>query len=299
MMTKKLKMIKTKCPICGSKKNYEILYKSNFKLSDFNREIFSARRMPDRIHYQIVRCNKDGLVRSNPILSPSKLFKLYEVSSLDYGDETKNLANTYFNNLKKVLSLISKKDNILEIGCGNGFLLEKLSREGFKNVYGIEPSKDAVNKAKADIKKRIYCDVLKKDIIKDKKFKLICFFQTLDHIPSPNSFLDECYRLLEKGGFIVSFNHNIEGSSSKILKEKSPIIDIEHTVFYSPKTIQKLFEKHKFKVLQVYSPSNIISIKHFIKLFPMPRNIKNLISNTKYDFLNLSFPLKLGNLCLI
>jgi len=147
-------MIKTKCPICGSKKNYEILYKSNFKLSDFNREIFSARRMPDRIHYQIVRCNKDGLVRSNPILSPSKLFKLYEVSSLDYGDETKNLANTYFNNLKKVLSLISKKDNILEIGCGNGFLLEKLSREGFKNVYGIEPSKDAVNKAKADIKPR-------------------------------------------------------------------------------------------------------------------------------------------------
>lgn len=290
-------MIHTACAICGSYKNYIIVYKANFKELDLNNKVFSARRLPDGSHYQIVKCNNDGLVRSNPILKPSKISKLYKDSKFTYEEETKNLEKTYLKVLQPVLNNISKGDNILEIGCGNGFILKRLQDLGYKNCFGIEPSKDAVSKADEKIKGNISLDIFELKIFKKKKFKFIFFFQTIDHIPIPGQFLTLCYKLLEKNGYILAFNHNVESLSSKLLGEKSPIIDIEHTFLYSPETIRKLFEKKNFKVIKVYSPPNTISIKHLIWLLPFPKLIKNKL--LLYSLPDINLRLKLGNLCII
>ena len=45
----------------------------------------------------------------------------------------------------------------MEIGCGNGFMLEEALRLGFKNAQGIEPSK-AIKFAREDIKKIFYME---------------------------------------------------------------------------------------------------------------------------------------------
>ncbi len=291
-------MIQTRCAICGDLENYKILYKKNFSDRDLNSDVFSARRLPDGSHYQIVKCLKDGLVRSNPVLESEKLTKLYKESKFTYQNETKNLEITYIQSLQEVLGKISKKDNILEVGCGNGFVLEALYKLGYKNVYGVEPGKEAVDKASKDIKKNIVIDILKLGIFKSKKFKLIFFFQTLDHIPNPNEFLNECYKILEEGGYILAFNHNIEGLSSQIMGEKSPIIDIEHTYLYNLKTVKLLFEKHKLTPIKVYSPTNTISLKHFIWLLPLPSLVKNLLLSIRF-LAKFNIKLKLGNLCII
>ena len=65
------------CPICNTRYQYSVIYKKNFNLSDFNQKVFSARRLPDKIHYQIVKCKKCGLVRSNPVVNTSMLNQLY------------------------------------------------------------------------------------------------------------------------------------------------------------------------------------------------------------------------------
>lgn len=290
-------MVKTSCAICGSYDDFEIMYKSNFTDKDLNTDVFSARRLPDGSHYQIVKCKKDGLVRSNPILEPDIISRLYKDSKFTYENEVANLEKSYINVLTPLLSKISKSDNILEIGCGNGFVLNKLYKMGFNNVFGIDPSIAAQQKADTKIMKNILVSILKPGIFKTKKFNLIFFFQTLDHIPNPDEFIKNCYQLLEKGGYILAFNHNIESLSAKILGEKSVIIDIEHTFLYSPSTIKKLFEKNNLRPIKVFSPFNIISLKYLIQLLPLPIFLKKIFLVLSTNRIN--FKLQLGNLCII
>lgn len=291
--------VDTPCALCGSYNDYKILYKKNFTELDLNKTKFSARRLPDKCHYQTVRCKKDGLIRATPIININLSKKLYKESCFTYKDEVDNLSTTYLNALKQILSKLSIEVKILEIGCGNGFLLSSLNNIGFKNVFGVEPSNDSINKADIFIKKRIKHSIFKNGLFPNNTFSLICFFQTLDHIPDPNNFLQICYKLLKKDGFIVGFNHNAGSISAKLLREKSPIIDIEHTYLYDKQTIRMLFKKNNFTDILVFSPSNTLSIKHFLWLFPLPGFIKTKLLNNNNPLLRKSLRLKLGNLCII
>jgi hypothetical protein len=90
--------------------------------------------------------------------------------------------------------------------------------------------------------------------------------------------------------------------SARVLGEKSPIIDIEHTYLYSPNTIRKLFEKNGFRVLEVGSARNVVNLLSILRLLPFPRNFKiKLLSRVegwpRLSQINMSLPL--GNLYLI
>ncbi len=298
-----MKFLKTNCAICNSKNNYDIVYKQNFKYSDLNPKIFSARRLPDRVHFQIVKCKKDGLIRSNPVIKELNLPYLYKKSKFTYDAEVNNLIKSYLKSLLPILKNISRKSRILEIGCGNGFVLEKLYKLGYKNVYGIEPSIDAVRKANTLIKKNISVNILKTGLYKQNTFDFIFFFQTLDHISNPNSFLKICNSYLKDGGYILAFNHNVNSFSSLLLREKSPIIDIEHPYLYNFTTVKQIFEKNGFVSERLYSPSNVVSFRHLLELFPLPLAFKQSVINSKKPlikkFLAKSISIKLGNLCAI
>lgn len=298
-----MKFIKTSCAICNNKNNYNVLYKQNFKSANLNPEIFSARRLPDRIHFQIVKCKNDGLIRSNPIIKELNLPDLYKKSKFTYEKELENLTKSYLKSLRPVLNRLNKNSKILEIGCGNGFILESLYNLDFKNVYGVEPSLDAVKKANSSIKKNISISMLKKGIYKPTSFDFIFLFQTLDHIPDPNNFLKICNSYLKDGGYILAFNHNVNSFSSFLLREKSPIIDIEHPYLYNFSTVKQILEKNRFILQKVYSPYSFVSFKRLLELFPLPLTFKKSILKSKNSLIQkllaISISLKLGNLCAI
>ena len=294
----KIKLKHIRCAICKSDSDYRVLYNKNFKLSDLNVNTFSARRLPDKIHYQLVKCNQCELVRSTPIIEIKYLSQLYKKSLLSYDYEINNLTTTYINSVKPILNRLPKNAKILEIGCGNGFVLKAIYDLGYKNVYGIEPSNDATSKSHPKIKKNITTDILKPCLFNKESFDFIFFFQTFDHIPEPNKFLKECYYLLKRNGFILSFNHNVDSFSAKLLGEKSPIIDIEHTFLYSSKTIQAIFKKNRFIINKVYFPKNTLSIKHLFWLLPIPKKIKQKIVKSESELLNKKINIKIGNICI-
>jgi nucleoside-diphosphate-sugar epimerase/transketolase N-terminal domain/subunit/2-polyprenyl-3-methyl-5-hydroxy-6-metoxy-1,4-benzoquinol methylase len=286
------------CAICNIKNNYTVLYEQNYNDSDFSVEVFSARRLPDKIHYQLVKCNDCGLVRSTPAIENDVLNNLYVKSKLTYSNETDNLANTYYSSIQHILRNLSKTSKILEIGCGNGFLLEKMHNHGYKNTFGIEPSIDAVKKSPIFLKKRIINDFFRPEIFKENSFEFIFIFQTLDHIPNPNEFIEECYRILKPNGYIFAYNHDVESYTAKIFGEKSPIFDIEHTFLYSEETIKKLFKKNSFFVNSVIKPTNLVSIKHLMWLLPLPNVIKMFLLKQNNLILGSSFRLPLGNIAI-
>ena len=296
-----LELISTTCAICSTRNNSSVLYQANFEAEAFNPTVFSARRIPDMIHYQIVRCNTCGLVRSDPIADSHALKLLYQQSTFTYSQDIPNLTLTYGRYLRKMEKYQIPKHRLLEIGCGNGFFLEEAQSQGFREVTGVEPSKDAVEQANPVIRSKIICDMLRPGLLPIDTFNVICMFQVFDHVSEPNILLKECARLLQSGGLILCLNHNIDAMSSRILKEKSPIIDIEHTYLYNPKTIKRLFEIHGLRVMETGPAWNFISLHSLLRLFPINKGIKQkLLDIVNHGPLNkLSFTLLLGNLYII
>ncbi|MBU0634278.1 MAG: hypothetical protein KKA52_04360 [Candidatus Omnitrophica bacterium] len=113
----------TKCVICDTFGNATEIYPANFDLEAFNPGIFSARRLPDRIHYRIIRCKVCGLVRSDPVVNRRILASLYTQSSFSYADEAINSRYAYGRYLDRLNKYLTEKNTLLEIGCGNGFFL--------------------------------------------------------------------------------------------------------------------------------------------------------------------------------
>lgn len=288
------------CAICGTLGNAQELYPANFALDAFNPSVFSARRLPDRIHYRMVRCKTCGLVRSDPVADIETMRRLYTRSTFDYGEELAGLQKTYGRYLKQLGMYNAKKESLLEIGSGNGFFLQVAVNQGYTNVWGVEPSTDAVQHADPHIRPHLVCDIMRPGLFAPSTFDVICLFQVFDHISDPAALLDECYTVLRSGGVILCLNHNIESFSARLMGEKSPIVDIEHTYLYSPKTMRHLFTMHSFQVRHVGPVINVYSLSYLAHLMPLTEGLKNTILSTlaRYPLGQIHLSVPLGNMVL-
>lgn len=290
------------CALCGKDQKIRVLYNSTLITKNINHRAFSARRIPDRLHYRLVKCLNCGLIFSNPIFNQKKINSLYFQSDFNYNQEAGYLKKTYFSYFNEnILNSISKNIKVLEIGCGNGFFLEELKDNGIKNVYGVEPGSASVKKARKDIKNNIKTSVLKKGLFSKNSFDVICCFHTLDHVVDPNILLQNAHELLKKNGKIFFIAHDTNGLSVRIFGEKSPIYDIEHIYLFNKKNLKKIFYKNGFHDLKVFNIKNKYPVNYWLKLLPIPIFLKNIII-TLLSFLSLSnFPISLnaGNIGII
>jgi SAM-dependent methyltransferase len=249
----------------------------------------------------MVQCEQCGLVRSDPVLSADALAELYKQSTFDYGDELDGLRATYGAALDRVATHLDARTGLLDIGCGSGFVLEVAAERGWSDLHGVEPSGDAIAKAAPEIGPLIVQDMMRAGLFPAESLSAITLFQVLDHLPHPMELLHDCWSILRPGGVIMAFNHNITARSARLLKERSPIIDVEHTYLYSPETMRRLFTAAGFEVITVGPVRNTYSISYLLRLLPLPRRLKQaLVPRLQATALgNRQLTVPLGNLCLI
>ncbi len=286
----------TLCAICGTLGNADELYPPTYDDGDFNERVFSARRLPDRVHYRMVRCRKCGLVRSDPAADQASLSELYSRSTFDYAAEVPNLRKTYGRYLAKAKSYGGQ--SFLEVGCGNGFMLEEAVAQGYRHVRGVEPSHSAIAAADPSVRDWIIADIMRPGLFEPAEFDTVCLFQVLDHVPEPGALLDQFRTILGPGGVLLCFHHNVQSLTARILGENSPIVDIEHCYLYSPATLTLLLNKHGYDVPESGAASNRLSLRHLLHLLPGPANLKRKIERA-VDLTGIgrtSLRLRLGNL---
>lgn len=295
------RLIATRCAICGVPDEADELYPASLGLAAFTAAAFSARRIPDRTHHRMVSCRRCSLVRADPVLDPDFAAELYRASTFDYGDELEGLRATYGAALMRLAKVAPGRHGLLDIGCGNGFVLEIALDRGWSNVRGVEPSADAIAHANARVRELIAPDVMRPGLLPDSSFDAVTLFQVLDHMPDPQALLRDCHAAMRPGGAILALNHNVAAWSARLLGKRSPIIDVEHTYLYSPTTIRRLFEAAGFEVLGVGPVRNTYSLAYLLHLVPVPQTLKAALlprlRATRLGRVQATVPL--GNLCLI
>ncbi len=299
-----MKLKSTKCAICNSFNNSNIVFPQRLPTHNLDASPYAPRRKRDFFHYRIVECKNCSLLRSDPLIDENELKQFYFDSECTYTDENENvpLKKTYGNYFANMLKKYNVgKESFLDIGCSNGFMLEKALEFGFKKIMGIEPSTDAIDQASPTIKPFIVNGMFNDKMFEKDSFDLITFFQTFDHIAEPNIFLQNCFKILKDDGFILAINHNAKSFSARIMGEKSPIIDIGHAYLYDLTTMKKVFEQNNFVVHNVFPIKNTVSIERLIQLLPIrsttSEKIQKLGRLLKINKCSLKLPL--GNLGII
>ncbi len=91
---------------------------------------------------------------------------------------------------------------MLEVGCGNGIVLEYLNRKGV-NVQGADISMEGLRFCKKRANVSLYrLDALNTPFPKES-YDIIGTFDLLEHIEDDQSLLNEIYRICKKNGKII------------------------------------------------------------------------------------------------
>jgi len=262
-------LLPTRCLFCDRPED-RLLYPARLRDESFSAYTFSARRSRVREHYRIVQCNKCSLVRSDPISRENRLNDLYAESCCIYSEEAPYAAETYailFDRLAKKYAMTVGR--VLEIGCGTGFFLEKLPERGISNFVGFEPSKDCVEKASQSCKSRIVNDIFKPELLNGKTFDLACLFHVADHLPDPQETLLSLRDTLNPGGHVLIVCHDVESWTAKLLRDHSPIFDVEHIYLFSQKTIGMLLQSAGFDPIEIGGLSNKYPLGYWMRMLPV------------------------------
>lgn len=119
-----------------------------------------------------------------------------EIYDRDYFEEDERSKREYYYPFFEAMAMgLQKKfsaSNILDIGCGKGFLVEAFERQGLK-AYGMDISKYALSKSKAT---NLILGSAESLPFKDNSFDLITCFEVIEHLEKTEKFVKEAKRIL-------------------------------------------------------------------------------------------------------
>ena len=166
----------------------------------------------------------------------------------------------------KYLSFFSsypKDSQILELGCGRGFMLEYLRKNGYKNLKGIDISEEQIkfsHQKEFDVEVANAIDYLAQS---KGKFDIIIALDFIEHFHKEElvTLFEEIYNKLDEAGLFLF--HTPNGQS--ILSPNLVYGDLTHLTIFTPNSAQQLLRAVGFNNIQ------------FQEAGPVPKNFNGFI----------------------
>jgi SAM-dependent methyltransferase len=282
------------CFICGS--TGRLAYGANIDPALMSKFTYASRKIPELMHYEYFECESCDLLFAADLPKRSELLAEYEGAAFDATTESRFAAQAYLRALLPILGV--GVDSILDVGCGDGEFLLACRDIGITKLQGIEPSTAASSHAREGIGGCIKAGGYEEQST-DEQFDLVTLFQTIEHIDDPLGFLTKAKELVRRQGYVAVACHDYHAFVNRIMKDKSPIFDIEHLQVFSSRSITRAMEKAGLEVVSVKPYSNTYPFAYWMRLAPIPRGIKVMPIFTKGLLSGLPIRLPIGNLMAI
>ena len=169
-----------------------------------------------------------------------------------YDDSYEGKLSEKFYNLVTANVELSEGMDILDMGCGTGTILCRLSQKERINGYGIDVEEKMIEQAKMKCPEmKIFncsCDATP---FENESFDVIVACMAYHHFPDKNGFSKECARLLKKGGRLYIADPKLPVPIRKLLNTALDIHKVygriytadEVTCGFSEYGFRKIFNK--------------------------------------------------------
>ena len=158
--------------------------------------------------------------------------------------------------LSKLVDVISQlvkfQDSIIDIGCNDGKFLMALKNQGFKNLYGIEPTKNTAEAAKSSgfsVTNEYLDVVVAESLVREHgEFDVVVTRQVLEHIKDIKSFLGSVRILLKDKGILVT-----EVPDSEInFKHSDYGVWEEHLNYFTQSSLKRILSEMGWEIVNWY-----------------------------------------------
>lgn len=180
---------------------------------------------------------------------------------IDY-EKCDDLPETYHSQQRsEMLRYLPKNAKIvLDIGCGEGCFGELIKKYNNSEVWGIELSPHAAEKAKVKLD-RIYIGNIETDQfdLPEEYFDCVVFNDVLEHLYYPWDVLKQVKKLLKNSGYVLASIPNIRyyRQVQRFLLngdwdyEPRGLLDRTHLRFFTCKSMRKLFEQSGYTAISI------------------------------------------------
>lgn len=140
-----------------------------------------------------------------------------------------------------------KKGRLLDVGCGNGSLIDRARTWGWE-ATGVEP--DPVS---SDLARRRGFEVVSGSIedacFPDSSFDVVTMSHVVEHLPDPRKTLAECRRILKTGGWLVLATPNTDSMGRNRFHRNWLGLDVpRHLMLFNSQCMRSLAESIGFRV---------------------------------------------------
>jgi 2-polyprenyl-3-methyl-5-hydroxy-6-metoxy-1,4-benzoquinol methylase/Zn ribbon nucleic-acid-binding protein len=277
---------KSKCPICQ------------------NSKIEKYWAMPG---YRLAKCLSCGMVWDT--FPPENLEYVYSENYFINDNPKGGYANyfegmninkrTFYERIKRINKKLDNKEKMLDVGSALGDSLLEARKLGWKDLYGVELSKYAVDESR----KRglsIKLGTLESAKFPSGYFDIVTLQDVIEHIKNPKADMTEIYRILKPGGFVFVVTPDIGGLWHKLLGSfwyhYKPG---EHIMYFSQKTLRKVLQDSNFKNIETKRTYHVMSLEYvFNRLrYYAPCFFESLMKAIRNNFLGkLSFKVYAGEI---
>lgn len=171
---------------------------------------------------------------------------------IDYDKDKESMKSVFLKYLKIIAGNFERVQGkkLLDIGAATGFFV-RLARDFGFDAEGIEISKWAAEEGKKKGLKIQHGTIDTMQFL-ENSFDVITLFDVLEHISDPDCFLEKIFFILKQDGVLIINTPDAKTVWARILgKRWQALVPPEHLFLYNKNNIQKLLNKHNFKIIKI------------------------------------------------
>lgn len=182
------------------------------------------------------RCGDCGLILQNPRIPEAEGLEAYSRSAMDHPADAPGILEHYLEGTAKATGL-GRGARVLDVGCGEGLLLDLARRLCGWEGEGIDLSRGLIEKGRRERGLDLRCgDWRNLDPESSAPFDLAAFIQTLEHLYHPGEALSAARKMLRPGGYLLV---NVPQDSALNRRLVPRFWDDAHLYYFTGKTLDR------------------------------------------------------------